>query len=133
MRRLSGYCEAVDPPPPILRNKNLLTRWFISASLSSHFCFSIGGPEKARGMATHVWLRAESTLSAPSRGDPSLLEIERRTPLVPVDSKKLIDAGIKLYIVHRERDVSHGATGFKVTVEKSSNRIFLDKEYSAVG
>lgn len=51
----------------------------------------------------HIWLRAE------------IKEHEYRTPLTPSDAKYLINLG------------------FKITVEKSSNRCYTDDTYSAVG
>ncbi len=66
-------------------------------------------------MSNHIWLRAENEKTAPSRGNPNLLETERRTVLAPEDAAKLVKAG------------------YKVTVEKSAHRIFHDTDYSAAG
>jgi saccharopine dehydrogenase (NAD+, L-lysine-forming) len=46
----------------------------------------------------HVWLRDE------------LADNDRRTPLTPQDAKRLIDAG------------------FRITVERSTKRVFTDEE-----
>ncbi len=66
-------------------------------------------------MSNHIWLRAENEKTAPSRGNPNLLETERRTVLAPEDAAKLVKAG------------------YRVTVEKSAHRIFHDTDYSAAG
>ncbi|MGW2857742.1 saccharopine dehydrogenase, partial [Streptomyces sp. NPDC001215] len=53
--------------------------------------------------ALHLWLRHETRPT------------ERRTPLVPSDARRLVDAGVT------------------VTVEDSPQRVFPAKEYEAVG
>jgi hypothetical protein len=72
---------------------------FLPEALESRFpqaILAIGAHRTDEMVGRHIWLRAEASVTRPSRGDPANLETDRRTPLVPADAHLLVEAGYQV-------------------------------------